>query len=90
MASCISVCQTDYFRATILPRYGTGLSLKSVCFRAASLILYRTPESMLTPNEDQHSTTTYPELPKDTWVLPPWRRSYTRRTEVDCQGIPGR
>jgi hypothetical protein len=28
-------------RATTLPRYGTGLSLKSVCFSAGSLALYK-------------------------------------------------
>jgi hypothetical protein len=49
-----------------------------------------TLESGLTPNEGQHSTTAYPEPPEDTWVLPPWRRSYTRRTKVDCWGMMGR
>jgi hypothetical protein len=28
-------------RATILPRYGTGLSLKFICFSAGSLTLYK-------------------------------------------------
>jgi hypothetical protein len=41
MALCISVCQTNYSRATTLPRYGTRPSLKSVCFSAGSLILYK-------------------------------------------------
>jgi hypothetical protein len=41
MALCISVRQTNYSRATTLPRYGTGPSLKSVCFSAGSLILYK-------------------------------------------------
>jgi hypothetical protein len=49
-----------------------------------------TLESGLTPNEGQHSTTAYPEPPKDTWVLPPWRRSYTRWTKVDCWDMTGR
>jgi hypothetical protein len=41
MALCISVRQTNYSRATTLPRYGMGPSLKSVCFSAGSLILYK-------------------------------------------------
>jgi hypothetical protein len=41
IALCISVRQTNYSRATTLPRYGTGPSLKSVCFSAGSLILYK-------------------------------------------------
>jgi hypothetical protein len=41
MALCISVRQTNYSYATTLPRYGTGPSLKSVCFSAGSLILYK-------------------------------------------------
>jgi hypothetical protein len=41
MALCISVCQTNYPRATTLPRYGTGPSLKFICFSAGSLILYK-------------------------------------------------
>jgi hypothetical protein len=41
MALCISVRQTNYSHATTLPRYGTGPSLKSVCFSAGSLILYK-------------------------------------------------
>jgi hypothetical protein len=41
MALCISVHQTNYSRATTLPRYGTGPSLKSVCFSAGSLIVYK-------------------------------------------------
>jgi hypothetical protein len=41
IALCISVCQTNYSCATTLPRYGTGPSLKSVCFSAGSLILYK-------------------------------------------------
>jgi hypothetical protein len=28
-------------RATTLPRYGTGPSLKFICFRAGSLVLYK-------------------------------------------------
>jgi hypothetical protein len=41
MALCISIHQTNYLRATTLPQYGTGLSLKSVCFSAGSLALYK-------------------------------------------------
>jgi hypothetical protein len=41
MALSISVRQTNYSRATTLPRYGTGPSLKSVCFSAGSPILYK-------------------------------------------------
>jgi hypothetical protein len=41
MALCISVHQTNYSRATTLPRYGTGPSMKSVCFSAGSLIIYK-------------------------------------------------
>jgi hypothetical protein len=37
MALCISVRQTNYPRAATLPRYGTGLSLKFICFSAGSL-----------------------------------------------------
>jgi hypothetical protein len=51
--------------ATILPRYGTGPSLKFVCFSAGSLILYKgswslenmvhvTPESGLSPRMGQY------------------------------------
>jgi hypothetical protein len=41
MALCISVRQTNYSRATTLPRYGTWLSLKFICFSAGSLVLYK-------------------------------------------------
>jgi hypothetical protein len=41
VALCISVHQTNYFCATILHRYGTGLSPKSVYFSAGSLTLYK-------------------------------------------------
>jgi hypothetical protein len=41
MELSISVCQTNHSRATTLHRYGTGPSLKSVCFSAGSLILYK-------------------------------------------------
>jgi hypothetical protein len=41
MALYISVRQTNYFRATTLPWYGMGLSPKSICFSAGSLILYK-------------------------------------------------
>jgi hypothetical protein len=41
MALCIIVHQTNYSCATTLPRYGMGPSLKSVCFSAGSLILYK-------------------------------------------------
>jgi hypothetical protein len=52
-----------------------------------------TPKSRLTPIEGQYITTAYPEPPKDTWVLPPWRQSYAlkevlpgRAGEVDSTG----
>jgi hypothetical protein len=41
MALCINVRQTNYSCATTLPRYGMAPSLKSVCFSAGSLILYK-------------------------------------------------
>jgi hypothetical protein len=52
-------------RATTLPRYGTGPSLKFVCFSAGSLILYKgswylenmvhvSPESGLSPRMGQY------------------------------------
>jgi hypothetical protein len=41
MVLCISVRQTNYPRATTLPQYGTGLSLKFICFCAGSLTLYK-------------------------------------------------
>jgi hypothetical protein len=37
VALCIIVRQTNYSRATTLPRYGMGPSLKFVCFSAGSL-----------------------------------------------------
>jgi hypothetical protein len=33
--------QEQFTRATTLPRYGTGLSLKFIYFSAGSLILYK-------------------------------------------------
>jgi hypothetical protein len=80
MALCISVRQTNYSRATTLPRYGTRLSPNlAFLVRGAShyIRVCRTLEFGLTPNEGQHVTTAYPELPEDTWVLLSWRRSYT-------------
>jgi hypothetical protein len=35
------VAQSNYPRATTLPRYGMGLSLKFICFSAGSLTLYK-------------------------------------------------
>jgi hypothetical protein len=56
-------------------------------------MVHDTPESGLMPIEGQHITTAYPEPPEDTWVLPPWRRSYAqeevllgRAGEVDSAG----
>jgi hypothetical protein len=87
----MSVRQTNLSRATTLPLYGMGLSLKFIYVSVGSRWVVRnTPESGLTPNAGQHSTMTYLESPEDTWVLPPWRRSYTQRTELDCRGMLGR
>jgi hypothetical protein len=61
----LSVHSEQLTRATTLPRYGTGPSLKFVCFNAGSLVLYkglwylgkhgaRTPESGLSPRMGQY------------------------------------
>jgi hypothetical protein len=46
----------------------------------------RYPGIWVGPGHGATHITTYPELPKDTWVLPPWLRSYARDKEV----LPGR
>jgi hypothetical protein len=80
-----------------------GLSPKFVCFSAGSLILYkvcgtldvgtRYPGIWVDPEHGATHMTSYPEPPEDTWVLPPWRQSYTleevllgRAGEVDSIG----
>jgi hypothetical protein len=37
----LSVRSEQFIRATTLPRYGTGLSSKFICFSAGSLTLYK-------------------------------------------------
>jgi hypothetical protein len=61
--------------------------------RGARKVVRDTPESGLTPIEGQYITTAYPEPPEDTWVCPPWHRSYAlkevlpgRAGEVDSTG----
>jgi hypothetical protein len=95
---CVCVRQTNYSRATTLPRYGTGPSLKSVCF-AGSLILYKgscylkimvhaTSESGLTPRMGQYISQHIPSRWKTLGFsrhgagVMLWRRYY--------QGVPGR
>jgi hypothetical protein len=101
-ALCISVRQTNLSRATTLPWYGMGLSPKFVCFSADSLILYKgswyigswctypgiqvVSRNVAIVNRDPSGFIWL----EDTWVLPLWHWSYTRRTEVDCRGMPGR
>jgi hypothetical protein len=73
----------QFTRATTLPRYGTGPSLKFICFSAGSLILYKRLQDprirvaarvRAIVNRDPSGFI----RPEDTWVLPPWHWSYTR------------
>jgi hypothetical protein len=64
-------------RATTLPRYGTGLSPKFICFSAGSLTLYKGLKNpgirvaarvWAIVNRDTSGFI----RPEDTWVLLPW------------------
>jgi hypothetical protein len=86
-------------RATTLSRYGTGPSLKFVCFSAGSLVLYKgswylenmvhaTPESGLSPRMGQYIS----------WYIPSHRKTlgfshHGARVTLwrrYCRGVPGR
>jgi hypothetical protein len=71
-----------------ITRYGTGLvwSLFALV-RGASQLYKGLQDPGIRVDAKRRSThiTAYPEPPEDTWVLPPWRRSYALE-EV----LPGR
>jgi hypothetical protein len=67
-----------------------GLSLKSMCFSAGSLLLYRgLQDSGIRVAAGLWAIVNRDPLgfirPEDTWVLPPWRRSDTLK-----EALPGR
>jgi hypothetical protein len=73
----------QFIRATTLPWYGTGLSLKFICFSTGILTLYKglwdpgiwvAARLWAIVNRDPSGFI----RPEDTWVLPPWHWSYTR------------
>jgi hypothetical protein len=59
VALCISVHQTNYSRATTLPRYRTGLSLKFICFSAGSLTTIYGSVGPRNPGWHQRKVNTY-------------------------------
>jgi hypothetical protein len=86
-------------RATTLPLYGTGPSLKFVCFSAGSLILYKgswylenmvraTPESGLSPRMGQYISRHIPSRRKTLGFSR--RGAGVMLWRRYCRGMPGR
>jgi hypothetical protein len=90
----LSVRSEQFIRATTLPRNGTGLSSKFICFSAGSLTLYKglwdpgirvAARVWAIVNWDP----SWFIRTKDTWVLPLWHWSYTRGNGGRLPGFAG-